>query len=194
MKRIVLRTSLLVMLAGLSATVMVTSASPGTVSPTTRAAATVKSWRAHLRTGALADPKRHFPNPSHATLTSRLRLAATRYHFTVVNVEIVRPLQDAPLVVVETKNKHALAASTAAILRVIDPKAQTSDDRTGWAYEGFLFEAQDTHGVPFLTTFNWWRGLHPGGGQWATDPSLYPFNHGETRRSPLRPHTSKGSP
>ncbi|HEX4677606.1 MAG TPA: hypothetical protein VH210_00165 [Gaiellaceae bacterium] len=178
MKRIVLRTLVLLLLAALSATALATTASPGPISPTTRAAATVKAWRAHLRTGALADPKRHFPNPSHATLTARLRLAASRYHFTVVKVEIVRPLQDAPLVVVTTKNKHALAASTAAILRVIDPKAQTNDDRTGWSYEGFLLEARDNHGVPFLATFNWWRGPHAGGGQWAADPSLYPFAHG----------------
>ena len=78
---------------------------------------------------------------------------------------------------VETKDKHSLAASTPAILHLIDPKARTNDDRTGWAYEGFLFEARHD-GVPFLTTFNWWRGGHAGGGQWAADPTLLPFPHG----------------
>jgi len=92
-------------------------------------------------------------------------------------VTILHPRQQAPFVVVQTKDKHALAASTAAILHLIDPKARTNDDRTGWAYEGFLFEARDSHGVPFLATFNWWRGPHAGGGQWAADPTLYPFNH-----------------
>jgi hypothetical protein len=93
-------------------------------------------------------------------------------------VQILHPRQQAPFVVVETNDKHALAASTAAVLHLIDPKARTNDDRTGWAYEGFLFEARDSHGVPFLATFNWWRGPHAGGGQWAADPSLYPFAHG----------------
>jgi hypothetical protein len=135
-------------------------------------------WRANLRTGALASPKRHFSNPPRAFFASRLRLAARRYHFVIVEVKILHPRQDAPLVVIEAKDKHALAASTAAILRLIDPKTKTNDDRIGWAYEGFLFEARDTDGVPFLATFNWWRGPHAGGGQWAADPSLFPFSHG----------------
>jgi hypothetical protein len=155
----------------------IADSSPGP-SPSTRAAAVVKSWRANLRSGALADPKRRFPNPSHATFSSRLRLAARRYHFTLVEVEILHPRQAAPLVVIQARDKHALAASTGAILQLIDPKAPTADDRTGWAYEGFLFEARDSHGVPFLVTFNWWRGPHAGGGQWAADPLLYPFAHG----------------
>jgi hypothetical protein len=179
MKRIAL-TLLLVSFTALAATVALASraGSPSSPSPTARAEAIVKMWRANLRSGALIDPKRHFPNPSRATLTSRLRLAAGRFHFTVVKVEILHPRQAAPLVVIHAKDKHALATSTGAILHLIDPKARTNDDHTGWAYEGFLFEARDRHGVPFLATFNWWRGPHAGGGQWASDPSLYPFPHG----------------
>ena len=149
-----------------------------TVAPTTRAAAIEKMWRANLRSGAFAAPTNRFRNLAPATFNVRLRQAASRYHFTVVKVQILHPRQQAPLVVVETEDKHALAASTAAVLHLIDPKARSNDDRTGWAYEGFLFEARDSHGVPFLATFNWWRGPHAGGGQWAADPSLYPFNHG----------------
>jgi hypothetical protein len=154
------------------------TASASSPSPAARARAIVKMWRANVRAGALADPKRHFANPSLATLTSRLRLTANRYHFTVVKVEILHPRQAAPFVVIRATDKHALASSTGAILRLIDPKAPTNDDRTGWAYEGFLFVARDSHGVPFLATFNWWRGPHAGGGQWASDPSLYPYPHG----------------
>ena len=155
-----------------------TATSAANPSPTARAAAILKMWRANLRAGALADPKRRFPNPSNAALASHLRLAASRYYFTVVAVEIIHPRQAAPFVLIKAKDKHALAASTGAILRLIDPKKHTSDDRTGWAYEGFLFEARDRHGVPFLATFNWWRGPHAGGGQWAADPTLLPFAHG----------------
>ncbi len=43
-----------------------------------------------------------------------------------------------------------------------------------------MFEARNVQGVPFLATFNWWRGVlgQVGGGQWATSQSLYPFPHG----------------
>jgi len=154
------------------------AASRPAISPMAHVSVIEKMWRANLRSGAIADPKRRFPNPSRKMLTARLRRASERYHFSVVNVEILRPRQAAPFVVVTARDKRALAASTPAILRLIDPKARTGDDRTGWAYEGFLFEARDSHGVPFLATFNWWRGPHAGGGQWASDPSLYPFPHG----------------
>jgi hypothetical protein len=79
---------------------------------------------------------------------------------------------------VQASDEHALARAVPAILRLIDPKARTGDDRTGWAYEGFLFEARDENGTPFLSVFNWWRGPHGGGGQWAADASLLPFAHG----------------
>lgn len=176
MKRIVLTFSLVLVLAPSAATAA--RVASHTVAPTARAEAIEKMWRAKLRSGVLAAPRSRFPNPSLSTLDTRLRRAASRYHFTVVRVQILHPRQQAPVVVVETKDTRALAASTGAILHLIDPKARTNDDRTGWAYEGFLFEARDSHGVPFLATFNWWRGQHAGGGQWAADPSLYPFNHG----------------
>ena len=64
-------------------------------------------------------------------------------------------------------------------LRRLDPKQNTGDDRTGWAYEGLYLQALDnTTGQPFLIAFNYWRGNHPGGGQWASDPKLLPFDHG----------------
>ena len=113
-------------------------------------------------------------------LVRRLRAAARRNHFTVARVTILHPRQDAPFVVVRAADEHALSAATPAILRLIDPKARTNNDRTGWAYEGFLFEARNSHDVPFLAAFNWWRGVlgRVGGGQWAASQSLYPFPHG----------------
>lgn len=49
---------------------------------------------------------------------------------------------------------------------------------TGWAYEGFCFEAQDADGQPFLIVFNHWRGPHASGGRWAASRTLFPFAHG----------------
>jgi hypothetical protein len=176
MKRIALTLSLVAFTAPAATAALASGAS--SPSPVARAAAIVKMWRANLHSRALADPKQHFPNLSDAMLTSRLRLAARRYHFTVVKVEILRPRQAAPLVVIQAKDKQALSSSTNAILRLVDPKAKTNDDLTGWAYEGFLLEARGSDGAPFLITFNWWRSLNGGGGQWAADPTLYPFPHG----------------
>jgi hypothetical protein len=149
-----------------------------TTRPDLAAKKIVRQWRADLRSSALADPKRRFANPSRATLLERLRLAGARNHLDIVKVQLLHPRQAAPLVIVKAADKRALAAATPAILRLIDPKAHTGDDRTGWAYEGFLFEAVDHDGIPFLIVFNNWRGSQAGGGQWASDPSLFPFAHG----------------
>jgi hypothetical protein len=101
-----------------------------------------------------------------------------RYHFRIVDARMLQPVQDAPLVIVQTGDPQGFSRDVPAIQRTIDPKRRTSDDRTGWAYEGFYLEARDTHGTPFLVIFNYWRGPHAGGGQWASAPNLFPFNHG----------------
>jgi hypothetical protein len=120
----------------------------------------------------------NFKNLAWSTLLDRLRIQAVRKNFAVVSVQLLRPRQLAPLVVVKAVDKHAFVAATPALLKSIDPKRSTGDDRTGWAYEGFLLEAVDSSGVPFLVVFNHWRGPHAGGGQWASDPALFPFAHG----------------
>jgi hypothetical protein len=146
------------------------------LSAKTNAAKIVKGWRIDIQTAAPAYPRNRFSNPSRARLVAQLRHAAARYHFQVVKIEILHHLrQSAPLVVIQTKDKSALSSSTFAILKLIDPRANTNDPRTGWAYEGFLFEALDSHRVPFLIADNYyWRGTQVGE-QWASDRSLYPF-------------------
>ena len=139
-----------------------------------------KSWYSNLQQGARANPGERFPSPSKTVLLKRLRLAANRYHFTIVNVHVAHPLQAAPFVVVETANEQALSDSTPAILQLVDPHRakRGSDDRAGHAYEGFLFEARNSNCVPFLATFNWWRSrTHAGGGQAASSERLFPFGH-----------------
>jgi hypothetical protein len=56
--------------------------------------------------------------------------------------------------------------------------AYGSNGTRGRRYEGFYLEAQDERGVPFLGVYNFWRGNHKGGGQWARSEPLYPFQHG----------------
>ncbi len=135
-------------------------------------------WERELRRRAQADPTTRFPNLDPSVLRRRLRLAANRHDFQVVSVRVLRPRQLAPKIVVRTTHYLELAQATGRILARLDPKEPTSDDRTGWRYEGFYFEAQDEHGVPFLIVDNFWRGKGPGGGQWARSEGLYPFERG----------------
>jgi hypothetical protein len=135
-------------------------------------------WKSEIRKKAKADPKTRFQNPDTDLFLQRVSDAASRYEFDVVSVELLRPRQLAPKVIVSTTHYLDLARKTPAILRRLDPKAATSDDRTGWRYEAFYFEARDEHGVPFLTVFNSMRGPRAGGGQWARSERLYPFQHG----------------
>ena len=141
-----------------------------------RSAATAfADWRREVRTRGIDAPKQRFHNLPPSELQRRLAALAKANDFTVMRVEFLRPRQLAPIVIVRTKHYVELARATSSILRQIDPKVRTNDDRTGWRYEGFYFEAQDEHGVPFLGVFNFWRGAHAGGGQFARSDALFPF-------------------
>jgi hypothetical protein len=135
-------------------------------------------WRKTIFVAGRDYPQAHFDNPPESVLRDRLEHAAAQFHFTVERVEILHPAQQAPMIVVRSADPDQLAEATPAILKLIDPKAATGDDRTGWAYEGFFFEARGSNEVPFLVTFNYWRGPHAGGGQWARSNGLFPFNRG----------------
>jgi hypothetical protein len=135
-------------------------------------------WRREIQARARSAPRERFDNLPPSELRRRLAALAKAHDFTVLSVEFLRPRQLAPIVVVRSKHYVELAHATRSILEQIDPKLRTNDDRTGWRYEGFFFEAQDEHGVPFLGTFNFWRGQHVGGGQWARSDPLFPAAHG----------------
>jgi len=135
-------------------------------------------WEHELRTRAQRDPGASFSNLPASVLRRRLAEFARRYDFDVVSVQLLRPRRVAPSIVVRTKHYAALARATRLILKQLDPKLRTNDDRTGWRYEGFFFEAVDEDGIPFLAVFNVWRGSGGGGGQWARSDALFPFAHG----------------
>jgi hypothetical protein len=135
------------------------------------------NWTRELRRRAAKAPAQRFTNLDRATLRRRLDGFARRYGFLIVSVRFLQPRQLAPAIVVRTTHYRQLARATAAILKRIDPHAAV-DDRRGWRYEGFWFEADDERGVPFLVAFNFWRGSGGGGGQWARSEPLYPFAHG----------------
>jgi hypothetical protein len=145
-----------------------------------------KSWLGELRRRAKEEPAARFDNLPRAVFYARLHAMEARYGFQLVEARILQPVQDAPLVVVKTQDAQAFSRAVPAIQHLLDPKRRTNDDRTGWAYEGFYLEAQDTQGTPFLAIFNYWRGTGVGGGQWASSESLFPFDHGSHVRLLLR--------
>jgi hypothetical protein len=151
---------------------------PHRISPAeaTRSAATAfAEWRRDVQARGRRAPKQRFDNLPPSELRRRLAALAKLHDFTIARVEILQPRQLAPVVIVRTTHYLELAHATKSILHQIDPKVRTNDDRTGWRYEGFFFEAQDEHGIPFLGAFNFWRGPHAGGGQWARSDPLFPF-------------------
>jgi hypothetical protein len=148
-------------------------------SPQTVVAQAQKQWLREVRASAkTGDRSTRFPSPSRSVLMHRLREAQRRYGFEIVNVKMLHPLQAAPVIVIRSDNKQAIARATPTIVELFDPHHATRQNPSGYAYEGYFFVAQDSHGVPYLATFNHWRVPHVGGGEWAADESLYPFPHG----------------
>ena len=99
-------------------------------------------------------------------------------HSGVVSIQMLHSLQDAPVIVISSARKQSLARSTPKIIDLFDPRHPTRTNPSSYAYEAYFLVAQTTRDVPFLATFNRWRGPHAGGGQWAESETLYPFPHG----------------
>ena len=135
-----------------------------------------RQWERAVCNRAVAAPRQHFANLPPDTLRKRLAAAAKDHDFQVVAVKLLWPKQLAPEIVVRTPHEVALARALPGILRNLDPHRGRLDNR-GWSYEGFYFEARDESGVPFLGVYNFWRGEHKGGGQWARSEELFPFAH-----------------
>jgi hypothetical protein len=152
--------------------------SPNAEKAKAQAATAERNWEQEIQSRGRQYPQKRFANPSNDELMGDLRALAQRNEFELVSVRLLTPRQVAPKIVVRTKHYLDLAYATPAILRQLDPRTAVREDSQGWRYEGFYFEAQDEHGVPFLITFNFERGPSPGGGQWARSEPLYPYSHG----------------
>ena len=134
-------------------------------------------WEREIRKRAREAPREHFANLPPAILRQRLREAADGHGFEVDSVKLLRPRQLAPEITVHTTDYLGLTHALPRILRGLDPHHGGSDAQ-GWSYEGFLIVARDERGIPFLAVYNYWRGQHKGGGQWARSEALFPFQHG----------------
>ena len=145
-----------------------------------RAGARIRGqWEQEVRHRAIEAPRQHFANLPLDTLKEQLDKAADRHDFRVVAVTIwnPRPRQFAPEIAIRTTHYLALARALPDILARVDPHTGKAGTR-GWSYEAFFLEAQDERGVPFVDVYNFFRGNHKGGGQWARSEALFPYSHG----------------
>lgn len=169
----------LLVLAGILGALSVHGAGSSRISrPTAVMALIEQQWKTQLRVGARSDPRTRFPSPPAAVLRTRLREMQSLYGFQVEKVELLRPLQLAPLIILRTNNPRKLARGTPIILRKIDPRVTRPGRRSIWVYEGLLLEVRDQHNAPVFAVFGHRRGSNAGGGQWAVSEQLYPYPHG----------------
>lgn len=158
---------------------MPTAASSAAIRPKQAIAQAKAEWLADIRAAAHSgDRSTRFPSPPREVLIKRIDKAAKLYGFRVVSIQMLHSLQDAPVIVISSDRKQSLARSTPKIIDLFDPRHPTRTNPSSYAYEAYFLVAQTTRDVPFLATFNRWRGPHAGGGQWAESETLYPFPHG----------------
>jgi hypothetical protein len=118
-----------------------------------------------------------FPNPTPAAFRARLRAVGRRFGFTVVSLQLLRPLQLAPLVVVRTgRPRKDFVHDVPAIMRLLDPIAP-GRSQTAVTFEGFLLEGRDARGA-FVRVENVYRGEIMGA-QWSWNRCVYPYVHTE---------------
>lgn len=160
-------------------TLAVAAAAGATTNPSRVVAQAKAEWLHELRVSARnGDRTAGFPSPPRAVLVQRLQHAAQQYRFQLVSVELLHPLQAAPLIVIRSDHESAMARSLPKIIDLFDPRHPTHADPSGFAYEGYFLTVVDNSGTPYIATFNHWRAPHVGGGEWAASEDLYPFPHG----------------
>jgi hypothetical protein len=160
-------------------------------------------WQAALVAGALRDelcavggrplvgwtvgPGRHvvservfalgqrFPNPSPRAFRERVELVGRRHGFRVVSLRLLRPLQLAPLLVVETdRDREQFVGEVAEIVALLDPRTG-GEGAVARTFEGFVLEARDRE-----ATFVVVNGVNRGtamSSQWSWDPCVMPYAH-----------------
>jgi hypothetical protein len=136
-------------------------------------------WLRDIRSSAkTGDRAARFPSPSRTVLLRRLRNAAQSYGFRIAKVQMLHPLQRAPVITIRSDRMRAIARATPSIVALFDARRPTRSNPSGYAYEAYFLVAERRDGIPYLATFNHWRAPHVGGGQWAAAEDLYPFPHG----------------
>ena len=109
----------------------------------------------------------HFRSLSERVFREQLAVASARWHFRVLDARYLRPLQGAPLIVVQTMHPERLARYAGEVARFVHSRA----------YEGFYFEVEDAHNARAFAFASALRGTNQGS-EWARSEPLFPFPHG----------------
>ena len=118
-----------------------------------------------------------FPNPSATSFRERVAAVGRRYGFRIESLQLLHPLQLAPLLIVKTtRPRKAFVGDVPAIMRLLDP-IRNAGNNTAVTFEGFFFEVDDAAG-PFVRVENVYRG-ETEGGEWSWNPCVYPYPHSE---------------
>jgi hypothetical protein len=133
-------------------------------------------WSVGGRVGGVSDAayafNQHFANPSAAEFRRRLAAAGRRYGFDVVSLRLLRPLQTAPLLVVETgRDRKEFVADVGRIVAELGRARAGGESARG--FEAFFFEARDSEG-PFVRVHNVHRARVQGS-QWSWDACALPY-------------------
>lgn len=186
----------------LTATVVSSGAQPpsGHPTPTQTLTTAIVSYEAGLVDGALRDDmcaaggaplvstngadggsfsetgfalEQRFPNPSPAAFRQHVMLVGRRYGFHIASLNLLKPQQLAPLLIVDTnRNRKAFVHDMPKIVSLLDP-TNNAGHRTADTFEGFLLAAEDSHG-PFAEMESLSRG-EAEGGEWSWNPCVYPY-------------------
>jgi hypothetical protein len=137
-------------------------------------------WTRYVAKGAALDAKPRFPTARRAAIERVVQRSASRFHYTVKRVSVLKGHDGAPLVIVRVTRRPLVSFSKAfpTLWRGLDPLIRSGPDWHAYKYEAFFFEAVDGRGTPFLVVWNAWRQPPRGGGQWARTEALFPFPHG----------------
>jgi hypothetical protein len=126
-----------------------------------------------------------FPNPKPRAFRTRVAAVGRRYGFEVASLRLLRPLDDAPLLVVSThRDRKQFVQDVPAIMRLLNPTVDVGK-KSASTFEGFFFEARDAKG-PFVRVEGVSRG-EAMGGEWSWDRCVYPYAHSEPVGAPPCP-------
>jgi hypothetical protein len=122
---------------------------------------------------------RVFRSPGRDVLVARLTGAASTYHFKIVSILLLHPVQLAPELVIRSDDRGSIQAAIPKIVVAVDPieRGRRFPNGVTWAYEGIFVAVRDSKARPYIAVWVAARGPHVAGGQWAID-GLYPYLHG----------------
>jgi hypothetical protein len=140
---------LLTLLLVLTVGAVTATASTAAMSPTREVTQAKAEWLKEMQASAMnGDRSAKFPSPWRAVLLQRLSKAATLYGFRVVSVQMLHPLQSAPVIVIRSDSKQTIARATPKIINLFDPPPPDDRKSERLRLRGLLLRRADDSGRP----------------------------------------------